>query len=53
MGRFETEWLTRPADLVALADLPGQWIDAVHQRRQPRVVVLDIGFALEKWRVPR
>jgi len=42
MGRFETEWLTRPANLAALADLPGQWIDAVHQRRQPRVVVLDM-----------
>jgi hypothetical protein len=38
MGRFETEWLTRPVNLAALADLPGQWIDAVHQRRQPRVV---------------
>jgi hypothetical protein len=42
MGRFETEWLTRPANLTALADLPGQWIDAVHQRRQPRVIVLDM-----------
>ena len=38
----ETEWLTRPVNLAALADLPGQWIDAVHQRRQPRVVVLDM-----------
>jgi hypothetical protein len=36
MGRFETEWLTRPANLAALADLLGQWIDAVHQRRPPR-----------------
>src|ERR1700690_729326 len=26
MGRFETEWLPRPANLAALADLPGQWI---------------------------
>ena len=42
MGRFETEWLARPENLVALADLPGQWIDAVHKRRQPRVVVLDM-----------
>jgi Transposase DDE domain group 1 len=42
MGHFETEWLTRPVNLAALADLPGQWIDAVHQRRQPRVVVLDM-----------
>ena len=42
MGRFETEWLTGPENLAALADLPGQWIDAVHKRRQPRVVVLDM-----------
>jgi hypothetical protein len=31
MGRFETKWLSRPENLVALADLPGQWIDKVHQ----------------------
>ena len=27
MGRFETKWLSRPDNLAALADLPGQWID--------------------------
>src|ERR1700738_1053324 len=42
MGRFETEWLAGSENLAALADLPGQWIDAVHKRRQPRVVVLDM-----------
>jgi hypothetical protein len=42
MGRFETEWLTRPENLAALADLPGRWIDKVHQRRPPRIVVLDM-----------
>src|SRR5271165_2960564 len=42
MGRFETEWLAGRENLAALADLPGQWIDAVHQRRPPRVVVLDM-----------
>src|SRR5262249_36189863 len=42
MGRFETEWLVRPENLAALTDLPGQWIDAVHQRRQPKVIVLDM-----------
>jgi len=41
MGRFETEWLVRSDNVAALADLPGQWIDAVHQRRQPKVIVLD------------
>jgi hypothetical protein len=42
MGRFETEWLSRPENLAALADLPGLWIDAVHKRRPPRVIVLDM-----------
>jgi hypothetical protein len=42
MGRFETEWLTRPANITALADLPGQWIDKVHQRGPPRTIVLDM-----------
>jgi hypothetical protein len=42
MGRFETEWLTRPENLAALADLPGWWIDSVHRRRPPRIIVLDM-----------
>src|SRR5271168_1423596 len=42
MGRFETEWLTGPENLAALTDLPGQWIDKVHQRSLPRIVVLDM-----------
>src|ERR1700720_974955 len=29
-------------NVAALAVLPGQWIDAVHQRRQPKVIVLDM-----------
>jgi len=31
MGRFETNWLCRPENLAALADLPGEWIDKVHR----------------------
>jgi Transposase DDE domain group 1 len=42
MGRFETKWLSRPENLAALADLPGQWIDKVYTRRPPRIVVLDM-----------
>jgi hypothetical protein len=42
MGRFETKWLSRPENLSALADLPGQWTDKVHQRRPPKTIVLDI-----------
>jgi len=42
MGRFKTEWLARPENLAALADLPGQWINTVHQRRPPKRIVLDM-----------
>src|SRR5260370_7431131 len=42
MGRFETEWLARPENLAALADLPGDWIDTVHRRRPPKSIVLDM-----------
>ena len=42
MGRFETQWLCRPENLVALADLPGQWIDKVRGRRAPKTIVLDM-----------
>src|SRR3954466_330319 len=41
MGRFETKWLSRPENLAALADLPGQWIDKVRRRRGPKAVILD------------
>src|ERR1700736_3423780 len=42
MGRLETEWLAGQQTLAALAERPGQGIGAVHKRRQPRVVVLDM-----------
>jgi len=42
MGRFETEMLTRPENLAALIDLPGRWIDAVHDKRPPKVITLDM-----------
>ncbi len=42
MGRFETGWLTRLENLGTLADLSGQWIDRVHRRRPPKVIVLDM-----------
>jgi Transposase DDE domain group 1 len=41
MGRFETQWLAAAANLSALADLSGQWIELVHGRRPPRGIVLD------------
>jgi Transposase DDE domain group 1 len=42
MGRFETQWLAAPANLSALADLSGQWVELVHSRRPPRGIVLDM-----------
>jgi Transposase DDE domain group 1 len=42
MGRFETKWLCRPENVAALVDLPGQWIDKVHKRRPPKMIVLDM-----------
>ena len=42
MGRFETKWLSRPENLAALADLPGQWIDKVRRRRGLKTVILDM-----------
>src|SRR5271168_3243258 len=42
MGRFETRWLARPENLATLADLSGDWIDSVHQRRPPKMIVLDM-----------
>ena len=42
MGRFETQWLAVEKNLSTLTDLSGQWIDAVHGRRPPRGIVLDM-----------
>ena len=43
MGRFETEWLATDANLTALTDLSGAWIDRVHERAsRPTRIVLDM-----------
>ena len=42
MGRFETAMLTRPENIAVLADLPGRWIDAVHDRLAPKSITLDM-----------
>ena len=34
-----------PENLAALADLSGHWIDKVHQRRPPRIIVLDMDLS--------
>ena len=42
IGRFETEWLASDANLTALADLCGAWIDRVHDRKPPDGIILDM-----------
>src|SRR5262245_24772452 len=42
MGRFETGAMTSTANLTALADLSGRWIDRVQARRARTALVLDI-----------
>ena len=42
MGRFETELLATDDNLVALANLSGIWIDRVHERKPPKLIVLDM-----------
>ena len=42
MGRFETQWLSNDANLLTLAEVPGSWIDRVHGRKPPMMIVLDM-----------
>ena len=42
MGRFETEWLATDDNLAALIELSGAWIDRVHDRRPPKMIILDM-----------
>jgi len=48
MGRLETQWLATDKNLSALADLSGQWIDRVHDRRLPRGIVLDMDSSVSQ-----
>src|SRR4051812_15909730 len=42
MGRLETDWLATEANLATLANLSGNWIDRVHERRPPDGIILDM-----------
>ena len=42
MGRFETEWLATDDNLAVLTALSGVWIDRVHDRRPPKMIILDM-----------
>jgi hypothetical protein len=48
LGRFETPWLTSEANLAALVDLFGAWIDRVHARRPQSSVVLDMDSSVSE-----
>jgi len=48
MGRFETAWLASDANLAALVDLSGAWIDRVHARRPQTTVVLDMDSSVSE-----
>ncbi len=42
MGRFETQWLAASANLCALANLSGNWIDRARSGRSSQEIVLDM-----------
>ena len=43
MGRFETEFLATDANVGALADMNGAWIDKdFHDRHPPTKIILDM-----------
>ncbi|MCH8809507.1 MAG: transposase, partial [Proteobacteria bacterium] len=42
MGRFETEWLATNENPAALINLSGIWIDRVHDRKTPKMIILDM-----------
>jgi len=42
LGRFETELLASDENFAALIELSGQWIDRVHDRRPPKMIILDL-----------
>src|SRR4051812_46387439 len=48
MGRFETGWLTSEANIAALTDLSGAWIDLVHERRPQTTIVLDMDSSVSQ-----
>jgi hypothetical protein len=42
MGRFETEVLASDVNIEALTSMNGLWIDKVHDRRPPKMIILDM-----------
>jgi hypothetical protein len=42
MGRYETETLTQSKNLELLTNMPGVWVDRVHQRKPLNQIILDM-----------
>ncbi len=42
MGRFETKLLASDVNVEVLADMSGAWINRVHDRRPPKMIILDL-----------
>ena len=42
MGRFETELLATDANVEALTEMNGAWIDRVYDHRPPKRIILDM-----------
>ena len=42
MGRFETELLASDENFATLTELSGVWIDRVHERHPPKMIILDM-----------
>ena len=42
MGRFETQLLASNENFAALTELSGIWIERVHDRRPPKMIILDL-----------
>ena len=48
MSRFETEILTQPRNLEFLMNLPGRWVDRVHESKGPKEIVLDMDSSVSE-----
>jgi len=48
MARFETHTLSMADNLAALMDLPGLWIDTVHQHKPLRELILDLDSSVSE-----
>ena len=48
MGRFETTVLTQPANVAALMNLSGMWIDRLQDRKPIREIVLDMDSSVSE-----